>query len=160
MNLYVIGVDPGQTTGLMRIRLTRQPERRMMAVRIDALQITPLLVQDALDMLRGAADVAVAMESFVVRQRAGRSGSAQAGALTRGLIEQIRGWARMWRVPLHEYRAADVKPWATEDRLAAAGLMHPTVGMRHARDAGRHALYAAVKMYGLPDPLSRAWERA
>jgi hypothetical protein len=47
-----------------------------------------------------------------------------------------------------------VKPWATDTRLAAAGLMEPTTGMRHARDAARHALFAAVKTYGLPDPLS------
>jgi hypothetical protein len=47
-----------------------------------------------------------------------------------------------------------VKPWATDERLAAAGLLDPTKGMRHARDAARHALFCAVRDFGLPDPLS------
>jgi hypothetical protein len=47
-----------------------------------------------------------------------------------------------------------VKPWAVDKRLHAAGLLDMTAGMRHARDAARHALFCAVKDYGLPDPLS------
>jgi hypothetical protein len=48
-----------------------------------------------------------------------------------------------------------VKPWATDERLEAAGLLDLTKGMRHARDAARHALFTAVKDGGVPDPLSK-----
>lgn len=49
-----------------------------------------------------------------------------------------------------------VKPWATDRRLEAAGLMSATAGMpAHARDAARHCLYAACHDLGLRDPLSR-----
>lgn len=51
--------------------------------------------------------------------------------------------------------AAAVKPWATDKRLEAAGLMAPTEKFTDARDAARHALYCAVADLGLPDPLSR-----
>jgi hypothetical protein len=51
--------------------------------------------------------------------------------------------------------AAHVKPWATDERLEAAGLLEATKGMRHARDAARHALFAACKDGGIPDPLSK-----
>ena len=39
--------------------------------------------------------------------------------------------------------------------MAAAGLLEPTKQLRHARDAARHALFAAVADCGIPDPLSR-----
>jgi hypothetical protein len=51
--------------------------------------------------------------------------------------------------------AALVKPWATDRRLTAAGLLDPTAGMGHARDAARHALYAAVHLQLTTDPLSK-----
>jgi len=49
----------------------------------------------------------------------------------------------------------DVKPWAIPARLVKAGLIKPTEGMRHARDAARHALYAAVHERITADPLSK-----
>lgn len=49
-----------------------------------------------------------------------------------------------------------VKPWATDRRLEAAGLMSATAGMPdHARDGARHCLYTACHDLGLRDPLSR-----
>jgi hypothetical protein len=50
--------------------------------------------------------------------------------------------------------ASLVKTWATDKRLAAAGLLDATKGMQHARDASRHALYAAVHTGMARDPLS------
>jgi hypothetical protein len=57
--------------------------------------------------------------------------------------------------PVFTRAAALVKPWATDKRLHAAGLLDATKGMQHARDASRQALYAAVHMGVTPDPLSR-----
>ena len=69
-----------------------------------------------------------------------------------GVVEE---WAPR-QCKLHIRTAGEVKPWATDKRLHTAGLLDLTAGMRHARDAARHALYSAVRDYGLPDPLSRA----
>jgi hypothetical protein len=52
-----------------------------------------------------------------------------------------------------------VKPWATDKRLTAAGLLAMTAKMADARDACRHALYTAVHDAGIPDPLSAAGRR-
>jgi hypothetical protein len=50
--------------------------------------------------------------------------------------------------------AALVKPWATDKRLVAAGLLDITRGLPHARDGARHALFSAHHDSGAPDPLS------
>ncbi|TDB80191.1 hypothetical protein E1091_19330 [Micromonospora fluostatini] len=98
----------------------------------------------------------VAYERFVVGRRAGQSSSAAAGERTRTMVGEVEAWARgaQWR-RVYARSAAEVKPWATDLRLAAAGLLDLTKGMRHARDAARHALYCAVRDLGLADPLSR-----
>ena len=78
-----------------------------------------------------------------------------AGRVTRELIGVLADLAAgRPQVTVIRRPAGLVLPWATNHRLAAAGLMAPTVGMPHARDAARHALYAAVRDGGMPDPLS------
>jgi hypothetical protein len=145
----VIGVDPGSTTGLARIDLD--------AWRPAALaQVTPELVLDTVEMLLGAqdpAEVLLAVEAFVVGPRAGRSSTPAGGRTARDLIGALQAWAgdRGMRVVLRS--ASEVKPWATDRRLIAAGLL--VKGMPHAADAGRHSLFAAASDCGLPDPLSR-----
>jgi hypothetical protein len=104
--------------------------------------------------------IVVAIEKFVVRRRAAASSTAAAGATTRDLVGQLEATALDVRRRTAEVRvvlrsAAEVKPWATDTRLEAAGLLSACTGMRHARDAARHALFAAVKDAGAPDPLSR-----
>jgi hypothetical protein len=53
-------------------------------------------------------------------------------------------------------QAAAVKPWVTDRRLEAAGLLALTSRMHHARDAARHALFALAKAEVFAHPLSRA----
>lgn len=141
----IIGIDPGGTTGL--------------AVFVDdswhLAQVTPELVTCA---LVGFADrwglpELIAVEAFVVGPRAARSSTPEGGRIARELIAAVGFWGLDQGVRVVLRKAADVKPWATDKRLAAAGV--PDIrGMPHARDAARHALYAGVRDLDLPDPLS------
>lgn len=149
--MYVIGVDPGPVPGIVRLLLLQTDQTTLLDAQ--AVQVTPGVLPDALDALSGRMRQSIALERFVVGRRAARSATPSAGAHTRDMVVTVTGWAR-GRYPLHLRSAADVKPWATDARLDAAGLLDLTKGMRHARDAARHALFCAVKDYGLPDPLS------
>lgn len=149
MNL--VGIDPGPIVGISLLWLDFGPSDPVTIGAREAMQVTPGILVEVLNAL--TAD-AVAVERFVVGPRAGRSGTPTAGATAREVVDRVERWAARDRCPIHLRSAAEVKPWATDARLGAAGLLVPTVGMGHARDAARHALYAAVKSYGLPDPLS------
>ena len=81
--------------------------------------------------------------------RAGKSATTEAGRITRELIAELTRHA-----PMHVRPAVTVKRWATDKRLEAAGLIGPTRGLPHARDAARHALYTAVKAGVTRDLLS------
>jgi hypothetical protein len=151
--MYVIGIDPGPLPGIVRLRVLREEPVRIIGAA--ALQVTPNVLGQVLDGLDGGMIQALAYERFVVGRRAARSATPAAGAATRDMIGRLEAWAEAHcdgRV--HSRAAADVKPWAVDKRLHAAGLLDLTAGMRHARDAARHALFCAVKDYGLPDPLS------
>jgi hypothetical protein len=151
--MYVLGVDPGPIPGVVRLHLEygHGPTRLLEA---EALQVTPRLILPTLTMLAQGDGCAVAMEQFVVGRRAARSSTPAAGGITRTMIGAVTAWSANRGARLHTRAAADVKPWAVDKRLHAAGLLDMTAGMRHARDAARHALFCAVKDYGLPDPLS------
>lgn len=158
MIYVVLGVDPGPTPGIVRLVLSGPPARFRFTVPdwADVVQCTRGAV---LPVLNGLADVprsttALAYEEFVAGPRSARSSHHGAGKATRDMVRDLAEWARHHDIPSHTYRATDVKPWATDTRLEAAGLLVPTKGMRHTRDAARHALFTAVKHYGLPDPLS------
>jgi hypothetical protein len=158
MIYIVLGVDPGPTPGIVRLLLNEGARYRIITdwtvevVQCTAGALVPVLNALA-DVPESTADLTY--EAFVVGYRASRSRTASAGKATRDMTRDLAGWAAHHDIPSHTYRATDVKPWATDERLDAAGLLEPTKGMRHARDAARHALFTAVRAYGLPDPLSR-----
>lgn len=154
--MYVIGIDPGPVPGVVRLHLNNGIPSSLVDVQV--LQVTPGVLIDVLEALTQSDLAAIALERFVVGRRAARSSTPSAGAATRSMVGEVEGWFRNVNgrdLIMHTRSAADVKPWATDERLDAAGLLDLTKGMRHARDAGRHALYCAVRDYGLPDPLSR-----
>ncbi len=104
----------------------------------------------------------VAIESFVVGTRAARSADAAAAEITREIIGVVTVMASTLHTVdgspavLRSRPASAVKPWATNTRLAAAGLLDITNAYpRHARDATRHALFAACKDGGVLDPFGR-----
>lgn len=128
----------------------------------------------------GRAPLLFAVEKFVVGPRAGRVGTPQASEVARKVIGQIHALAYDLDATIVERTASQVKLWATDARLRRAGgalswdakwesvgqgdqlmpsLYDATAKLPHARDAARHALFAAVQDVRWPDPLSRAyWE--
>lgn len=151
---YIIGIDPGPIVGVCLLRLP-PPAGRPNAWHAEIAQITPSGLWALLAGWQEAYRItALAAESFAVGPLAARVSTPGASTTTRdvlgGLVLAVPREVR--RV---QRRAVDVKPWATNVRLTAAGLMRPTEGMRHARDAARHALYCACRDYGARDPLSK-----
>jgi len=153
----VIGIDPGPVPGIVLLDPTGVVHAVQCSHTVASVLFAALLDQQP------ATPTVVQIEKFVVGRRAGASSSAKAGEQTRELIGRLR---EVWetfdssvngRLGGHwfERTASQVKPWATNERLAAAGLLAKTEGMRHARDGARHAIYCAVHDAGLPDPLSK-----
>jgi hypothetical protein len=158
MSWLVIGVDPGPTPGIVALHDTATSARRAAASVFQCDYNSAVLVIGSLLSIvdtrePGGLLPILAVEQFVVGPRASRSRTPSAGAATRDLIGALR---REFAdaAQLQQRPAAGVKPWATDTRLAAAGLLDTTRGMPHARDAARHALYAAVRNQLIPDPLS------
>lgn len=149
---YVVGIDPGPMVGLVGL-FPHSPKTPP-----DVIQCSAHTLMDVLTGLSyvGGADMVITAEKFIVGLRAARSSTPLAGRMTREVIALCRAWVALRDgVNYIERSAAQVKPWASDVRLVRAGLYKPTAGMRHARDAGRHALFTAVHDYGMPDPLSR-----
>jgi hypothetical protein len=147
MAALVIGIDPGQTTGICVLRADQNPT---------LVQCTPdavLLIVGAYLARIGTGDAVLAVEKFVVGPRASRLSTPKAGQTTRELIGALVDLGNRLGVQVVQRSASEVKPWATDVRLKAAGIW--TKGMPHSLDAGRHALFAAVRDCGLPDPLSK-----
>lgn len=141
----VIGVDPGPTPGIVRLRYSPG----LVLEDADVVQCSATAFYDVLLAL-GPYSAHVCVERFVVSRRSMSSRTAGAGEVTR---DQVGALQTAYSATLRT--AAAVKPWATDARLDAAGLLEACKGMRHARDAARHALFAAVRDHGVPDPLSR-----
>jgi hypothetical protein len=155
--MRVIGIDTGPIPGIVRLHLDAGRLRE-----VEALQCTwplaSLLVASLLDDNHSEWPLTlVAVERFAIGAKSKASG--RAGRITRDLVGQLQMVAQEHGARYVERTASEVKPWATDIRLAHAGLLEPTKGMTHARDAGRHALFAAVKDGGLPDPLSKGFKR-
>lgn len=145
----IVGVDPGPIPGLVVLHTY---ERRLDGVEV--VQCSASAFHDVLRALAGS-NARIAVERYVVGRRSATSASARDGETTRdqvGALQALYPWAEL-------RSASEVKPWATNARLEAAGLIEACAGMRHARDAARHALFAAVRADLLADPLSQAWRR-
>lgn len=159
MTTRVIGIDPGPVPGVVVLDVW---ETGVLG-RVEVLQCTHGLLSLLVESLIGEHDdpALVAVERFVTRGRANK-----AQQLTRDLVGQLQQVVRLQHhgyngapTRLVERNASAVKAWATDERLEAAGLLDLCKGMRHARDGGRHALYAAVRDSALADPLSWASSR-
>ena len=151
--LTVIGVDPGRTTGIAALHFSDATVGLISGTNL--VQCNPESVSLIVDTLIGSGwpTRVVAVERFVVGPRAGRSQDAKAGEITRRLISDMHSYQGCGGVRVHARSAAEVKPWAVDARLAAIGIR--MAGMPHAKDAARHALFCAVRDYGVPDPLSK-----
>lgn len=145
--MQVIGIDPGETTGICCIGIYMG--------QVDGIEICQCNAAAAVPVARAFTDdleTLWATEKFVVRSRAGRSATAKAGDTTRLVIGRMQALAERRGQRMELRSASDVKPWATNERLKAAGITG--VG-GHSLDAARHALYAAVAAGYMKDPLSK-----
>lgn len=153
MKPLVLGVDSGPVPGVA----LRRPDGS-----VEVLQVSPgtlplivrALVADAPRAPYGGPYAVLAVERFVVGRRATRSSTPAAGALTRNQVGALEALAAELGIPCFLRSASEVKPWATDARLAAAGVT--AKGMTHGRDAARHALFCSVHDAGYADPLSRS----
>lgn len=155
--IIVLGIDPGPIPGICELILIGDQVADVWVFQCSAIAAPWLVGQLLASMPDCGADgrqKVLAIERFVVGHRAAGSAHATAGRITRDLIAPLReiGMRKGARVVLRS--ASEVMPWATNKRLDAAGLLTGPKGMPHALAATRHALYAAVRECGLPDPLS------
>jgi hypothetical protein len=145
VSAVVIGADPGVVTGIAMLA----PGERPWVIQCSApavLAVMQLLVE--LAQSRGD-DVTCAGERFITGRGPGARGVN--ATVTRELIDGLSRLPARW----HWRSAAEVKPWATDTRLEAAGLLRECHGLPHGADACRHLLFCGARDLGWPDPLSR-----
>ncbi len=148
--MITIGVDPGPRPGVCILGAGTP-----MLLQCDSAGLLPI-VGLFLEALQDEV-VHLAVEQWAMGPISGVAG--KAGRVTRELIGELEAFESS-RSPaptiVHLRRAVDVFPWASDRRLAAAGLYERSAGMKDARSAARHALYSHVRDTGAPDPLRRA----
>lgn len=156
MRVLIVGVDPGPIPGVVALGLDDGENLVDPSVfQCDPASALWVVTETLASQVIGWDLKLLAVERFVVGPRASRSSTAGAGALTRNLIGNLQGIGELAGARVVLRSASEVKPWATDTRLDAFGLLAGTKGMPHARDGARHALFAAVRDGGLADPLSR-----
>lgn len=163
--MTIVGVDPGPVTGICEIMYSTTTHK------YSAVSLIQADIWTAITMLsptrsggRVLPGVAVAAEAFVDGRRSGRVAGRSGSDATRAVLDHLRMAFQLeaedpynlGRNRLSIRSAGQIKPWATDDRLAAAGIViqNPST-MRHALDAGRHALYSACFDQGCRDPLAQ-----
>lgn len=151
----VIGIDPGPVPGLVELVYLNHKLSDVHVVQCTANIAVPVFLTLLAERSATAWDTTVQIERFVIGRRSSRSSTASAGEATRALIGALQHEAEGLGATCVLQNAGLVKPWATDERLDAAGVLAATKGMTHARDAGRHALYAACRVANHPDPLSK-----
>jgi hypothetical protein len=157
--MIIIGVDPGGTTGLAVLTLVDGRYQCPHVEQIPAGGFPARYAAVVLELLSTGKLVdglLVATEAFVVRGRAAKSRTPHGGEHARRVNGYLDGLASVSApaMVLQVRSASQVKKWTTDRRLAAAGILEQTRGMGHARDAQRHALFAARMDLQWPDPLS------
>lgn len=150
-----LGIDPGPVPGLV---LAAWEPGKHKAARVQAFQCNAAAAPALLGMILAARSdsgeiFCGQIEEFRTLRGAGTRGIA--ASLTREMVTVLAGLAEGRGVRLAIRHSSQVFPWASDKRLAAAGLLKATAQLPHARAASRHALWTAVADGGLPDPLSK-----
>lgn len=151
LRTYILGIDPGRVTGIAALSIFAGELTHHSLIQCSH-DVPCWLVRHMLEAAQPQDRLVLAIERFVVRRRAGQSGDAAAGEITRDLIGGLSIVGQDHGAAVYLHSASDVKPWATDKRLEAAGIKGPPA-MRHANDAVRHALFTAVANCGFFDPL-------
>lgn len=144
IDVVTIGVDPGPSSGICV--LDGGPGFLIQTDAVSVMPMTRILIAGY-----AGRTIRLAVEEFVIGPNSAKA--KQAGKVTRDLIGALTALTAADNVWMVKRSAAEVKPWATDHRLKAAGLYDRGVGIPHARDGARHALYSAVRDAGMTDPL-------
>lgn len=146
---YYVGVDGGPSTGIAVLSV------ELASYEWTVFQVNgegaPWLIQAIYDRF---CPRVVASEKFIPSNRAGTTG--KDADLTRRIhaytLDAAAGIRRVPPCAVRERNAGNIKPWASDKRLAKTGFPLGSK-FKDARDAGRHALYAAVLDGKERDPL-------
>ena len=155
--IVAIGMDPGPTPGLVKLTYALGQLMDVAVVQCSA--------NTALDILHlwlspvAKAELYFQVEKFVRGTKPGPSRTADMVGSAVTLVQSSLSSKGAPKGSVQVRNAATAKAWGTDKRLEQAGLADDLVGMRHAKDAARHALYTAVHDGGIPDPLSRKARR-
>jgi hypothetical protein len=146
-----MGVDPGPSTGI--VLLIVHPDGAWMwhVFQVDGNTAFWLIQQ----LYESFSPRVVAIEAFVPSNRAGTNG--RDAELTRRIADHayqlVSGIRRNPPSVPRKRKAAEVKPWANDKRLEKAGFPLGAK-FKDARDAGRQAMFAAVRDGKERDPLA------
>lgn len=153
----VVGVDPGPVPGVVALG-TRDGHLYDVELAQVSADLLPKLLRVLIEPRLPHGPVLIGVERFVAGHRAARSSSAGAGRTTRDMVGVVTQLGAELGAVVVQRPAVTVKAWATDERLTRAGIEIPS-GMRHAKDAARHALFAACHAGHLPDPLSSTYKK-
>lgn len=151
-----VGVDPGPTTGIAFLdyqngvlagRTVLQCESRTAEIVLRAMLRQYYMIPDIGKRV-------ASVERFVTGRSAGARGPN--ADVTRQLVMELTELLEMFAYRVKIRAAADVKPWASDRRLATVfGKANFTGSMIHGYDAARHALYGGHEAGVVKDPLLR-----
>lgn len=157
MNIVsVIGADPGPTTGLSFLDYEDGKLSAWTILQVDGNSAPGVLQAVLIRMHAGYAEgnahvkCYAQVEPFVTGQGAGTRGPK--ADYTRQEAFRLVELLQLWGYAVKLRKAADVKTWASDKRLKAAGVLRPPEN-RHGNDASRHGLFTAVHDAYMPDPL-------
>lgn len=153
-----VGVDPGPATGICLLDYDRGILAGRVLLQCDAGSAAVVLRE----LLIARKDTPVrkrvgSVEKFVTGASAGSRGTA--ADVTRQLVMELAEVLQLFGYAVKIRPAADVKPWATNKRLVAAGIAPSERGMHgdmnHAYDGARQAVFGAKEAGIILDPLRR-----
>jgi hypothetical protein len=143
-----MGIDPGPSTGIVLLVVKDDGSWTWHVFQVDGDTAFWLIAQ----LCESFSPLVVAIEAFVPSNRAGTNGSD--AELTRRIADHAYQLVMTIKPPAfpRKRKAADVKPWANDNRLKKAKFPLGAK-FKDARDAARQAMYAAVYDGKERDPL-------
>ena len=152
-----VGIDPGPATGMCFLDYDRGNLVGRTLLQADGGSAA-IVLKAMLSAYAGTGRVerrVASVERFVTGQSAGARG--KPAEVTRQIVFELVEVLQMYGYQVTLRNAGDVKPWATDRRLQAAGVTGTTRAMHgnmnHAYDAARHCLYGAKDAGVVADPL-------
>lgn len=152
-SLAALGIDTGPHTGFFAAWWSRATWELQYALAFEcAAVMAPSMLRVLMEVPAVPMVKVAGIEAFTARGRSQRLAGVRIAAMH---AEQHELLAVLNHCGVHclARPAGTVKPWATDKRLEAAGLLKLAGTSPHIRDAGRHMLFSACQA-GLPDPLS------